>query len=123
MDVGFAQLLPDAEEGAIAAVYQRVLDMYGNTRGKDFACKRNAVGGGSTRVDDGLFDGEEVSYPLFASAAVSVFVFVSSPSVDCATVLFVLTFGNDCDASCCCCCCCTAAPEANGDRVDALTND
>ena len=39
MDVGFAQLLPDAEEGAITAVYQRVLDMYGNTRGKNFACK------------------------------------------------------------------------------------
>lgn len=49
------------------------------------------VGGGSTRVDDGLFDGEEVSYPPFASAAVSVSVFVSSPSVDCAIVLFVLT--------------------------------
>lgn len=47
MDVGFAQLLPDAEEGAITAVYQRVLDMYGNTRGKDFACKRNAKHGAS----------------------------------------------------------------------------
>ena len=48
-DLGFAQFMPGAEDDAVEAVFKRLVDSYGNLRGKDFARKRNAKDGDGSK--------------------------------------------------------------------------